>query len=239
VVAVTVNSIALTDQQQSRLLARKSFRGAMNAGRHRTARIIHGYAPKVAQAEGKRPRIGDGSIMKIVTVLVEIAEEIAVIFSPEKFEEFGPGCGKIDAPLRLIIAKALACRAVISAKIGVGFNRGAVGVEGIDVSANGRRIFIARVALNAVELRSEAVIPEQPLIFEENVPGHATCGVQAEGIETGLVERRDPLAATKPLYHFAEIARQRARPAERVQAAVEARRDQFMETVHHLDAGVA
>src|SRR6266446_4786889 len=80
---------------------------------------------------------------------------------------------------------------------------------------------------------------ERPLVFEENVDGGSARGAHGEAGESCVVESGDPLADAKLLHHFAEIASQRARPAEGVDATPETGRDQFIETLHHLYAGVA
>ena len=77
------------------------------------------------------------------------------------------------------------------------------------------------------------------LIFEEHFDGNPARGAHGEARESCVVERDDPLADAEPFHDFAKIARQRARPAQGVDAISERSRDQFMEIVHHLDAVVA
>lgn len=114
-----------------------------------------------------------------------------------------------------------------------------VGVEGEDVGGHWTRFLVARVAVNAVEHGVAAVGPEQPLIFKKDFDGDPTGGAHREALESGIVEGDDPLARTEVFHHFAEIADQRARPAEGIDAAGERGGDQFMEASHRLDAGIA
>ena len=210
----------------------------MDARWNRPAGIIHGDAPEIAETQGKRSRLRDRRVVQVVAVLMKIFEEVVVIFPAEKLEEFGAGGGDIDAPLRLVIAQTFARQPVVSAKISIGRNRRAVGVEGEDIRGHGSRILVARVAVDAVEDGGKIVLPEQPLVCQENVDGGSSRRAHGKSVESCVVEGGDPLADGKKFHDFAEIARQRARPAKGVDAIGERSRDQLMETSHQLDAGV-
>ena len=136
----------------------------MDAGRNGAAGVVYGDAPEISEAEGKRARGRGGSVVKVVAIFREVLTKLVVIISAKELEELGAGFGDVDAPLRFFVAQAFARRAVIGAKIGVGFHRGAVGVKRINVGGNGSGIFIARVALNAIEDRIQIVIQKQSMI---------------------------------------------------------------------------
>lgn len=228
-----------TDQQQTRWLAGKSFGRAMKARWNRTAGIVHGDAPEIAQAEGKRPRLRGGGVVEVVAILIQILEKLSVIFPSEEPEEFGAGFGDVHAPLRLVVAQTLTGRPVIGAKISGSFHGGAVGVKGEDVGRDRPRILITRIAVDAVEDGVKAETLEQPLVFEEKLDGAPARRAHGKAVEQGIIEHDDPLADAEQFHHLTEITRQHARPAERVDAAAERSRDQFMETAHPLDAMVA
>jgi hypothetical protein len=81
--------------------------------------------------------------------------------------------------------------------------------------------------MNAIEDRGKPVIPQQPLVFEENIYGGSTRYAHREGIESRVVEGSYPLAEAKMFHHFADMATQLALPAERVDAVSEWGRDPF------------
>ena len=101
----------------------------MDASRDGIARILDGNPPEVAQAEGKWPRRQDRGIMEVIAVFIQVFAETVVVLPAEDLEEFGARFGDVDPPLRLVVAQALARRAVVRAKISVGFDRGAIDVE--------------------------------------------------------------------------------------------------------------
>lgn len=60
-----------------------------------------------------------------------------------------------------------------------------------------------------------------------------------EAGENRLIESDDALAGAEESNHLGEVAFQRARPAEGVDAAAEPSGDQFLKTVHHSNAIIA
>ena len=211
----------------------------MDARGDGTAGPVHGDAPEVAEAEGKRPRVRDGRVVEFVAVLAQVFEKVTTLLPSEALEKFGSGFGNVHAPLRLVVAQTFARRPVVSAEPSVGFHRGAVGMEGEDIRGHRPCLLVARVAVDAVEHGIQVVLSEQPLVFEENVNRGPARRAHGEAVESSVVERRDALADGKVFHHFAEVASKRALPAEGVHATLEMGRDQFMETLHQLDAGVA
>lgn len=108
----------------------------MDARGNGTVGIFYGDAPQIAEAEGKRPRIFQGKIMKIVRVLGQEFTKAVVVFSSEELKESGAGFRDIDAALRLIVAQSFSRRDVVAAKPGISSNRGAIDVKGIDIGGN-------------------------------------------------------------------------------------------------------
>jgi hypothetical protein len=211
----------------------------VDARRDWAARIIHSDAPKITKAEGKRPRSRRRSIVEVVTVFLQVFEKTVPLFPAEAPEKFGASFENIDVPPRFVVAQALARRPVICAKIRIGFHCGTVRVEGENIGGHRARVLIAGVTVDAVEDRIEVVRPEQLLILEEKSYGGATRRAHWESQQLCFVKSRDSLADGQMFNNFAEITGQHARPAERVDAVPERSRDQFMETVHQLDAVVA
>ena len=124
---------------------------AMDARGHGTTRPFRGDAPEVAQAERIRPRSRSGRVVEVVVVLVQEFAELGVVLVAEELEEFGAGGRDVHAPLRLFVAQALARRAVVGAKLGIGFHRSAVGVEGKDIGGHRPGMLVAGIGVDAVE----------------------------------------------------------------------------------------
>ena len=118
--------------------------------------------------------------MQVVAIFAEVLEEIGVVISAEEFEEFGANFRDVDASLRLVVAQALGGNLVVTTKISIGGHGGAVGVERINIYRNGRRFFIARVAVDAIEARRETEGAKEQLVFEEDVHGGSARGGQSE-----------------------------------------------------------
>src|ERR1700729_2345725 len=74
----------LTDEQQPRRLAGKRFGGAVDARWDKAARPLHGDAPEVAHAEGKRPCLRDWGVVKVVGVIAQVFEKCGVVFPAKK-----------------------------------------------------------------------------------------------------------------------------------------------------------
>jgi hypothetical protein len=186
-------------------MIRPGFGSTVDARRDWAARIIHSDAPKIAKAEGKRPRSRRGSIVEVVTVFLQVFEKAVPLFPTEAPEKFGASFENIDVPPRFVVAQALARRPVISAKISIGFHRGTVGVEGKNVGRHGARILIAGVTVDAVEDRIKIVRPEQSLIFEEKSYGGATRCADWESQQLCFVKSGDSLADGQMFHDFAKI----------------------------------
>ena len=177
--------------------------------------------------------------MEIVTVFLQIFEKAVTLFPAKTSEEFGASFENIDTPSRLVVAQALTGQPVICAKIGIGFHRGAVGVERENIGRHGARIIIARVPVDAVEDRIKVVRSQQSLILEENIYGSPACCAHWERQQLCFVKTGDSLTDSQMFHDFAEIATQHTRPAKRVNAVPERSRDQFVKTVHQLNAVIA
>lgn len=210
----------------------------MDARGDRTAGIIDGDAPEVAMAEGKRPCFRQSGIMEVETVFRQIFEEIVVVFPSEELEKFGAGLGNVDVPPGLVVAQPFAGGAMVSAQVSIGFDRGTIGMEGIDIGAHGTGFLVAGIVLNTVEDGSKTMCPKKLLVFDENVGGGSSFGAQGKGIKQGVVEAGDFFDEGKMLDDLAEITMQRALPAKGVDAVSKRRADQFIETFHHFDAGI-
>ena len=112
--------------------------------------------------------------MEIIAGLFQVPLEVGVIGAAKESEQFGARGRKVDAPLSIFIAQALARRPVIRAKIGVGFDRRAVGVKGVDVGGHGSGVFVPRVAVNAIEDGREAMVAEELQVVAELPDGGPT-----------------------------------------------------------------
>lgn len=220
-------------------MAGPGFGGAMDARRNGTAGIIHGKAPEIANAEAKRSRLREGSVVEIVAIFFQVFAKGIVIAPAEKLEKFGAGFGNVHVSLGFVIAQAFARRAVIGAKPGVGFNRCAVGVEGVNIGGHSPWIFVTRVGMNAVEDWGKTMRPEKSLVIEENVDGGPARCAHRKSIQSRVVDGGYAVADGEMFHDFAETAGQCALPAEGIDVVSERGRDEFIEVFHQLDAGVA
>ena len=83
------------------------------------------------------------------------------------------------------------------------------------------------------------MVAEELLIREHGLGGKVTGRRQVERADTFILERHDAFAGPKLCDHLGEVARQRAFPAESVDAIGEASGSELFEASHLADARLA
>ena len=104
-------------------------------------------------AKGKRLRLPARCVVQVITVLVQVFEEVIVILPAVFLQEFRPGFRDVHPPLGLLILQALAGGPMIGAQPRIRLLRRAVRVEGINIRAHRPRLLLPGVILDAVEDR--------------------------------------------------------------------------------------
>ena len=211
----------------------------MDARGHGAAGVLDGDAPEVAEAKGKGPCAWQRSVVQVVVVFCQVFEEASVIVPSVEPEQFGAGLRDIHAPLRLVAAQAFGGRPNVGAKVGVRRHRSGVDVEAVHVGVKKPLGLLALAAMHAVQVRQKIEGAEKTLVFKENISGDFACFAQRQILKAGFVHTDDPFAGAEAFDHFTEVAGQRARPVESVDAICERGGDEFVETMHYLDVRAA
>ena len=89
-----------------------------------------------------------------------------------------------------------------------------------------------------VEHGSQGVILKQAIVFEELVDGGSARSAHREAQQQRFVKGGNPFSGAELFHDFAKISRQRALPTESIDAVSKRGGDQFLKTVHALNAGI-
>ena len=227
-----------TDQQQARRASAHRRGRAMHAGLHRAAGIVHRDPPKIAEPEPKRLRPRHRHVVQIVAVFVQILVEGRPLRPAEAPQQFRPRARHVHAALRLLVAQPFRRRFGVAAQPRVGRPRCAVRMPRIHVGRHDRVVLVPRIRRNAIQHRREPE-PAEPLQVRDQDfhrrPPRRTPRLRPQ---SRVVERRDAVPASDPRDDFVEIARQRPRPAQRVDPVAKRRRRERFERMHDPDPAV-
>ena len=208
----------------------------MNAGQHWGVWVGHGDAPKIAKAEAIGFGLGGGGIVKFVAVVAQVIEKVSIIGTAVFLEECRACLWHIDSAHSLLIGQAITGRSVVGTEPSIGLQRRAIDMEGKHICPHRPRFLIAGIPMDAVEDRIEIMLTQQPLVFQQDRHRLLPRFAERQALQTVLIENRDPLPCTKLRHDLAKIARQRARPTERIHLGDKRRADQLLKAGHDFDS---
>ena len=109
--------------------------------------------------------MGRRDVVKIVTAIFEMLRKPVAVFTPKSFQKRCTRFRNIGASQRLIVAQTLRGCLRVTTKIGVRFDRGAVGMERVNIRRYRTAVFIAWIPANAIKHRSEPKRTQRLLIL--------------------------------------------------------------------------
>lgn len=209
----------------------------MDTGRNRRVGPGAGNAPEIEMAETIRRGANSRRVVEIIVILRQPFGEIGIV--PPTVDRKQP-CAKrlvVDFAERVLGVQRFAERAVVGAEPGVGFDRGAVGVPGVDVGRNRAAFVVVRITVDDVQDRVAAGFAEKGEVREHVIDGDLAGRRGGEGVEAVFVEGDDAFAGAKEVNDFGVVAGKRAGPAGGVGGAGEAGGEEILEAGDGFEQG--
>jgi hypothetical protein len=138
----------------------------------------------------------------------------------------------------MVIAQTFAGRAKIGAEPGIRPDGGTIRMKGIDIRADSSGLVLPGIAGNAIKDRIQSMIPQQPLILQQNLHGCSALFTEWQSPQGGFIQGIDAIPHLQVLDDLRKIPRQIALPAQGIHSIGKFRPDQFIKAPHHFDAGI-